>query len=65
MKLGVFSELSGKKTGMRVLGRLSSRRGDNIEIDIKERNRRNWIRSFQDTDYWRSLLNVALNLRIP
>jgi hypothetical protein len=26
---------------------------------------RNWIDSAQDRDYWRALVNAALNLRIP
>ena len=26
---------------------------------------RNWVDSDQDTDYWRDLVNVALNLRVP
>ena len=28
-------------------------------------NTRNWIDSAQDRDYWRDLVNAALNLRIP
>jgi hypothetical protein len=27
-------------------------------------NRRNWIDSAQDRDYWRALVNAALNLRV-
>ena len=35
-------------------------------MDVKEIgiNRRNWIDSTQDRDYWRALVNEALNLRV-
>jgi hypothetical protein len=26
---------------------------------------RDWVDSAQDKDYWRALVNVALNLRVP
>ena len=32
------------------------------EIDICTRN---WVDSAQDKEYWRTLVNVALNLRVP
>ena len=28
-------------------------------------NTRNWVDSAEDRDYWRALVNVALNLRVP
>ena len=28
-------------------------------------NADNWVDSAQDRNYWRSLMNVALNLRVP
>ena len=39
---------------------------DIIRIDLKEMgvNMRNWVDSAQDRDYWRDLVNVALNLRV-
>ena len=38
-----------------------------IRMDIEEMriNVGNWIDSAQDRDYWRALVNVALNLRVP
>ena len=40
--------------------------GGNIGIKLNKRaNRRDWIDSAQDMDYWRALDHVALNLRAP
>ena len=38
---------------------------NNIRIDIREigTSTRNWIDSAQDRDYWRTLVNVTLNVR--
>ena len=58
-----FKILTGKYTGQRPQGRA---RQDNIRMNIKKIgvSMRNWIDSSQDKDYWRALVNVALNLRI-
>ena len=39
---------------------------DYIRMDLKEIgiNARNWVDSAQDRDYWRSLVNAALNPRV-
>ena len=59
-----FKILTGKLAGKRPLGRPRRRWDDNITMDLKE-NTRNWVVSGQDRDYWRTLVNAALNLRVP
>jgi hypothetical protein len=56
-----------KPTGKRPLGRLRHRWEDNIRMNLKEIsiNKRNWVDLAQNRDYWRALVNVALNLQIP
>ena len=58
--------LVGKPTGKRQLGRPRRRLEDNIRMDLKEIgiNTRNWVDSAQATDYWRGLVNAALDLRV-
>ena len=62
-----FKILTGKPTGKRPLGR--PRRGweDNIRMELEGIgiNTSNWVDSTQDRNYWRALVNVALNLRVP
>ena len=52
-----FKILAGK----RPLGRPRRRWGDNIRMNLEEIgiNAGNWV------DYWRALVNTALNLRVP
>ena len=58
-----FKIITGTPAGKSALGR--HRREDNIIMDLKEGiNTRNWVDSAQDRDYWRALVNVALNLRV-
>ena len=61
-----FKILTDKPTGKRPLGRPRRRWEENIRMDVKEIgiNTRNWIDSVQDSDYWRALVNAALNLRV-
>ena len=49
------------------LGRPRHRWEDNVRMDLKEIgiNTRNWVDSAQDRDYWRALVNKALNLQVP
>ena len=62
-----FKILTGKPTGKRPLGGLRRRWEDNIRMDLEEIgiNVGNWVDSAQDRDYWRALVNAALNLRVP
>ena len=59
-----FKILTDKPTGMRPLGSIWE---DNIRMDFKEIgiNAGNWVDSAQDRNYWRVLVNAAMNLRIP
>ena len=61
-----FKILTGKPTGKRPLGRPRHRWEDNIRMDLEEIgiNAGNLIDSAHDRDYWRALVNAALNLRI-
>ena len=62
-----FKILAGKPTGKRPLGRPRRRSEDNIGMDLEEIgiNAGNWVDSAQDRNYWRALVNEALNLRVP
>ena len=62
-----FKILIGIPAGKKPLGRPRHRCEDDIRIDLKEIgiNTRNWIDSALDRDYWRALINAALNLRVP
>jgi hypothetical protein len=49
-----------------ILGKLRHSRVDN-RLDLKEIgfNMRHWIDSANDRDYWRAVVNAALNLQVP
>ena len=63
----VFKILTGEPTGKRPLGKPRRRWEDSIRIDFKEINitTSNWVDSAQARDYWKALVNAALNLLIP
>ena len=48
------------------LGKSRCRWEDNIRMDLEEIgiNTGNWVDSAQDRNYWRGLVNAALNLRV-
>ena len=62
-----FKILTGTPTGKRSLGSPRHKWEDNIRMDLKEIgvSARNRIDLAQDGNYWRALVNVALNLRVP
>ena len=62
-----FKVLTGSPAGKRSLGRPRRRLEDNIRMNLKEIdiNTRNWVDSAEDRDYWKALVNAALNLRVP
>ena len=61
-----FKILTGKPKGKRPLGRPRRTWEDNIRMDLEEIgiNAGNWVDSAQDRDYWRVIVNAALNLRV-
>ena len=62
-----FKILTGKPTGKRPFGRPRRRGEDNIRMALEEIgiNAGNWVDSAQDRNYWRALVNAALDLRVP
>ena len=63
----LFRILTSKPTGKRPLERPRLRWENNIRMDLEEIdiNTSNWVDSAQDRDYWRALVNAALNLQVP
>jgi hypothetical protein len=59
--------LVGKPEWKIPLGRLRLRRKDNIRKDLREMGWEgvDWMQVAQDSDQWRSLENVVINLRVP
>ena len=59
--------LKGKPSGKRPSRKPRRRWEDSIRMGLEEIgiNEGNWVDSAQDRDYWRALVSVALNLRVP
>jgi hypothetical protein len=66
-KRNAYRLLVGKPEGRRPLGRPRHRRLDNIRMDFVEVGWGDvdWISLTQDTDRWRAVVNLVLNLRVP
>ena len=62
-----FKMLTGEPIGKRLSGSPRRRWEDRIRMNFKEIDisSMNWIDSAHDTDYWRALVNAALDLRVP
>jgi hypothetical protein len=62
-----FKILNGTPTGKIPLGTPRHRWEDSIiiHLEVIGINAGNWHDSAQDRDYWRALVNAALNLRRP
>ena len=62
-----FEILTGTPAGKRPLGSPRRRCEENIRTYLKETgvNIRIWIDAVQHRDYWKDLVNMALELRIP
>ena len=62
-----FKILTGKPIGKKPLWRPRRRWKNNIRMDLEEIgiSAGNWVDSAQDRNYWRALVNTALNLRVP
>ena len=59
--------LTGKPTGKSSLGRPRRRWEEYIRMDLEDIgiNAGNWVDSTRDRNYWRALVNTALNLQVP
>ena len=58
--------LTGRPKRKSPLGRLRRRWEVNFRMDLKEMGiNTNFVDSAQDRDYWRALVNAALNIRVP
>ena len=65
---GHVARMKEGRSAFKILtGRSRRRWEDNIRMDLDEIGISvgNWVDSSQDRNYWRALVNAALNLRIP
>ena len=61
-----FKILTSKPREMRPLWKSRRRWEDSIRMNLEEIgiNADNWVGSAQDKNYWRALVNAALNVRV-
>jgi hypothetical protein len=66
-KRNAYRTLLGKPEGKRPLGTPRHRWMDNIKMNLREigLDGMEWIHLAQDRDQWRSLVNTAMNFRVP
>jgi hypothetical protein len=66
-KRNAYTKLVGKPEGKRLLGRPRHRWVDNIKIDFREIGwgGMDWIDLAQDRNWWRVLVKMVMNLRVP
>jgi hypothetical protein len=59
--------LVGKSDGKRLLGRPERRWEDNIKMDLRKIGWgiMDWIHPAQNWNWWWSLVNMVMNLRVP
>ena len=63
----MYRVLVGKPEGRKPLGRPRRRRVDNIRMDLQKVGcgYMDWIGLAQDSNRWRMLVSVVMNLRVP
>jgi hypothetical protein len=61
-----YRNLVGKPEGKRPLRRLTTKRKNNIKMDLRERecDGMDWIDLAQDRHQWRVLVKTVINLRV-
>jgi hypothetical protein len=59
---GAYNILVGRPEGRRPLGRPRRRWEDGNRIDLGDVD---WMHLAEDRDRWRTLVNTAMNLRVP
>jgi hypothetical protein len=62
---GCVQDFGGETERKEPVGRPRRRGEDNIKMGIKERWGVDWIVVAQDGDRWRTVVNAAMNLRVP